>query len=401
MKRLSAAICLFLFVFVSTTDCGTDSNTDLPEPVFPDREIWVSAYLASWDHHVDGEGHLPAEEIDWDAFTHLIYFHIFPTVEGIFPESVDDFDTPGYITSSRVNNIVTAAREHNTPILIAIGGWGTYDQFSNAIRPENRKVFIAGIMNILNRWGFDGIDVDMEPIRNEDVENYKDFIKELHQAMQEVVTSMGSSPLLFAATEWQPEMFNELQDYFDQINLMTYDYSGAWDEWVSWYNSPLYNGGDTFPESDRPLPSVHGTLQKFIRAGVDRRKLSIGTSFYSYIWHGQVDGPRQGWKVPPEVEKNVPYHEMMEDYAESGRYHWDEQAKAAWIGISSEDSTQRKFISFDDERAIREKIDYVRDQGIGGIMIWELTGGYRGNMPAGKRDPLLQTVKEAKKNLNK
>ncbi|MCU0780486.1 MAG: hypothetical protein MUF04_05210 [Akkermansiaceae bacterium] len=53
------------------------------------------------------------------------------------------------------------------------------------------------------------------------------------------------------------------------------------------------------------------------------------------------------------------------------------------------------FISFDNPAACRAKADFATRQGLGGVMIFELGGGYRPGEPAGVCDPLLQAVKEA------
>jgi hypothetical protein len=42
-----------------------------------------------------------------------------------------------------------------------------------------------------------------------------------------------------------------------------------------------------------------------------------------------------------------------------------------------------------------KKLTYVRQQGLGGVIIWELGGGYRDSQPTGKKDALLQSVKRA------
>ena len=46
-------------------------------------------------------------------------------------------------------------------------------------------------------------------------------------------------------------------------------------------------------------------------------------------------------------------------------------------------------MSFDDETTCAHKVTYARNKGIGGVMIWELGGGYIPAEPAGQRNPLL------------
>ncbi len=74
---------------------------------------------------------------------------------------------------------------------------------------------------------------------------------------------------------------------------------------------------------------------------------------------------------------------------------WDAAAQAAYLSHDDASAANDRFVSYDDETAARSKIEYARTKGIGGVMIWELGGGYRSNQPAGQRDPLLQSVKQA------
>lgn len=364
------------------------------------RDIWVGAYLASWEHFAPPTGNwgrLPTEEIDWEAITHLYYFALNANRDGSL-QKIEPYENMG---PDRINQIVSAAHQHNTQVLFSVGGWGNHEGFSNAIKPEIRPIFIQNLVAVLKDWGFDGIDLDMEPIRDEDIENYKAFVKELHSKLQDLDTPMSSPPLLVAATDWQPEMFSELQDYFDQINLMTYDFSGAWEGWVSWHNSPVYSGGKTFPGSNKPLPSVDRQVTEFINAGVEPGKLGIGIDFYGYVWQGGsgtdtggVTRPNQQWSTPPGVTDNVPYHRIMEEYYREEFFRWDEDAQAAYLSIERSVPSESIFVSYEEEKAIEKKIRYAYENELGGVFIWELAGGYQREKPAGSRDLLLRAVKE-------
>lgn len=360
-----------------------------------EADMWVSAYLGAWNHYAPpggNWGNLPTDEIDWNAFTHLFYFAISAHKDG----SLDEIKKYNTFSPSRLNAIVEAAHKNDTAILFSVGGWGNYQEFRSAIMPENRDVFIKNLVSTMEEWDFDGIDVDMEPIKDEtDVRNYKAFIDELHQQLQSKTTPLGIRPLLTAATDWKPNMFADLSEKFDQINLMTYDMSGAWHKWVSWHNAPVYDGGYQFPGTDKTVPSADGEIEEFIKTGIPKEKLGIGIDFYGYIWQGFVTGPRQNWSLGrPVVKPNVPYYIIKEKHYREDYYHWDDTAKAAYLSIDNAIPLQKKFISYDDEKSIEAKIKYVREKGIGGAIIWDLTGGYRKDQPEGKRDLLLQKVKE-------
>jgi chitinase len=205
---------------------------------------------------------------------------------------------------------------------------------------------------------------------------------------------MLERPLLKATTEWQPEMFRELEDHFDQINLMTYDFSGPWDGWVSWHNSPLYNGNRTFPNNTRELPAVDNDVNWFLNAGIPGEKLGIGIVFTGYVWKGFVYAPLQEWITAPEVTSNVPHYQIMQEYYREETERWDDEAKAPYLSISGLDPLDYIFISYENERSIQKKFNYIRNKGLGGTIIWELGNGFDRNRPPGQRDPLLQAVKQ-------
>lgn len=371
----------------------TEESATAPPPSAPSADIWVSAYMASYNHYAPpggNWGNLPTDEIDWDAFTHLFYFSLKARADGTL-STIKAYEN---MNPDRINAIVSAAHNAGKPVLFTVGGWGNHHGFSNAISPAVRPVFISNIVAVLKTWGFDGVDLDMEPINGSDTENYKAFIRELHAALQNVTTPLGSKPLVTAATAWRPDVFSDLQDYFDQINLMTYDFSGAWQGWVSWHNSPVYDGGLTF-SNGKPVPSIEGKINEFISAGVPKEKLGIGIDFYGYVWNGYVTDPGQSWTTAPQVEDNIPYYEIINTYYTADNYRWDGNAEAAYLKMDNSDPAKKKFVSYDDEKSIRSKINYTRQKGIGGVIIWELSGGYFKDKPAGQRDPLLQAVKEA------
>lgn len=379
---------------------GADADAgDADGGAEPPDDKWVSAYLSSWNHYIDPDeqeganwGNLETDQIDWDAFTHLNYFALAVRDDGTTQPIQNDYENMNQV---RVEAIVEAAHDHDKPILISVGGWGNHEGFVGSISDDHRSDFVDHLVDVMNEWDFDGIDMDMEPINDEDVDDYVAFVEELHGDLQSESTPLFDRPLLTTATAWQSEMHADLADYFDQINLMTYDFSGAYEGWVTWHNSNLYNGGHVFESTGRELPSIERDVDEFLDAGVPGEKLGIGIDFYGYVWTG-VSQPRESWddNNPPEVEDNVPYHEIYADYYDESYEQWDDDASAPYLSIDDEDPPQ--FVSYDNERAIGDKLDYVEEEGLGGSIIWELGGGFLEGEPEGERDPLLQAVKEGR-----
>jgi chitinase len=333
---------------------------------------WVSAYYAGWM-----QSGYPPSAVDFGAMTHIIHFSLEPgnggTVSG----------TGNGITPSASQVLVSAAHAAGKKVIVTVGGWGADGGFVNATNGTNRPTFIANLVNFMTTYSYDGIDIDWEPVTSPS--QFALFIPELRAAM----TAARPGSLLTIAVMGTDQAVIDMQSYFDQINLMTYDMSGAWQGWVTWHNSPIYDGGATFPSTGRPLPSANGEIDAYVAKGVPRGKLGIGTDFYGYVWSG-VSQPRESWTTTPSVTDNVSCASLMSSYG-STPASWDSAAGAAYISITS---PGKKFISLDNERTIQAKAEYVRTKGIGGIIIWEIGGGYRPSAPAGSRDVLLQAVKQ-------
>ncbi len=351
---------------------------------------WVTAYYAGWIQGNQWSWHLKPEEIDFDALTHLIHFSVIPTSTGGVSF------TEGTITPENSEAATRAAHAAKKKILICVGGWGIHTLFEEATAPPYLEKFVDNLVRFAGERGYDGIDVDWEPVTNH--EQYRKFIPMLRAAMDRV----NPRWLLTTAVSGVDPAVVEMKDYFDQINLMTYDMSGAWPGWITWHNAPIFDSGTTFPSTGGPLPSANRTVDDVIAQGVEPEKLGIGIDFYGYVWtggHGTptggVTGPRQSWTTDPGVQDNVPYHAILDHYFAPSLVRWDSLAEASYLSIDKPGSKDDIFVSYDSEKTCEKKLEYAQRKGLGGVFIWELGGGFRKNADQPPKDPLLQAVKRA------
>lgn len=349
------------------------------------KNIWVTAYYAGWMQGNANDGQLPAQAIDYSAITHIIHFGLIPKPDG-------SFDTAGNgITAANIRPLVIKAHAAQCKVLIAVGGQNSASNFLKATAPGVRNTFISNLISFLARNRYDGIDVDWEILRKEDGGQFGSFVRALRRALDEI----HPRPLLTAAAANNPEIYAGLKGEFDQINLMTYDMAGPWPGWPTWHNSPVYDGGATFPfpRNSKPLPSINGVVNDFLSAGVPAGKMGIGIDFYGYVWQDAARAPGHASDGTPSVQANVPYSQIMQQYRPAATYAWDSLAQASYLSGESKDG-KHLFISYDDERSAGAKVGFVREKGLGGVMIWELGGGY---LPASfsKRDRLLQAIKHS------
>lgn len=378
--KMLTAVALLSFIFFTT-------NT-----LFPQTRPRVTAYYAGWMQGQYNDGYMTAQNIDYSAVTQIIHFSLVPNSDGTLDYAGNS------ITTTNSTELISSAHAAGVKVIICIGGWGSDTGFRGATSVTNLSTFVSNIVSFIQSRGYDGVDIDWETLEATDAAQYSAFIIALRSALDKI----SPRPLLSAATAWQPEIFGPLSDYFDEIDIMTYDMAGAWPGWVTWHNAPIFDGGITFPGTSKLVPSINSMVSTFEASGVPASKLGIGIDFYGYIWSGGdgtptggATAPDQAWTTAPSVQSNVPYYSIMDTYYQQQYTKFDNAANASYLSIDNQGSANDKFISYDNEEAIQKKFDYVKSQGLGGTILWELGGGYRANMPAGQRDLLLQAVKKA------
>jgi chitinase len=351
--------------------------------------FWSAGYYPGWT-----QAGMPASNIDFTVLTDVIHFSVVPNSDGSLDSSANS------LTTANSADIVTRAHAAGKKVLLCVGGASSQTLFQGATTNANLSTFVNNLTNFLASRGYDGIDIDWEPLNASDAGEYTNFVKTLRAALNAFPThklltaAAGAYPPYGDPPNSEYAMYNMIQNQFDQINIMTYDMSGPYDGWVTWFNSPLYDGGYRFPSSGGLVPSVEAAVDNFITNGVAAAKLGIGIAFYGYIWTGGtgnvaggVTQPRQSWVTAPTATA-YSYTDIMADYYQTNSYHWDTSAQAAYLSITNATAANDMFISYDDQRTCQAKVSYARNRGLGGIMIWELSQDHQANQP----DPLLEAV---------
>ncbi len=359
-------------------------------------DLWVTAYYPGWEQSA-----LPVSAIDFKVVTHVIYFSLIPNADGTLNT------TGNGITSAGGTSLISAAHAAGRKVIICVGGASSEPGFQGAAGSANRAAFINNLTNFMGVGGYDGIDLDWEPLPASDFNLFTNLVNGLRSAM----SAFPSHKLLTVAAAAYPAfgdppasealMFASTQKQFDQINVMTYDLSGPYPGWVTWFNTPIYDGGYRFPSTGGLVPSVDGSVSALIANGVAASKLAIGIAFYGDVWSGgggtSTGGaalPRQTWTNSPSLSQ-LAYSGILGTYYQSNLYHWDGTAQSAYLSIDQTGSANDRFISYDDAHTCQVKVSYARNKFLGGVMVWELAQAYFPTQAAGRRDPLLQTIKAA------
>jgi chitinase len=362
----------------------------LPAPARAD--LWITGYYPGYE-----SGVMAPSNIDFSVITHVIHFALTPETNGTVNRSDNN------LTASACAKLVGLAHGAGRMALVCVGGEGS--SFLGATTSANLGTFVTNIVKFMSNNAYDGVDLDWEPLESTNAAPFTNLVNNLRAALD----GFPSHKLLTMAAPAYPDdadsptavyaMLASVQTQFDQINIMTYDLSGPWGGWVTWHNSPIYDGGYTFPSDHTELvPSINGAISNYVNNGVLPGKLGIGLPFYGYIWTGGrgVTQPRQTWpsKYPPTMT-DPSYEGVMDGYYQSNLYHWDNIAQAAYLSITNTPASNDMFISYDDTHSCQAKVSYARNLHLGGVMIWELSQDYFPTQPAGQNTPLTTALKQA------
>ncbi|MCC7634043.1 glycosyl hydrolase family 18 protein [Stenotrophomonas rhizophila] len=287
------------------------------------------------------------------------------------------------------------AKHPNVKVLISLGGWTWSRGFSSAAQPAHRQAFVAscvdayikGNLPVTDGAGgvgaaagvFDGIDIDWEyPVAcglscgsAADNANYTALLAEFRRQLDAVRPGLLLTVAVGAGIDkvrvTDPAAYHP---YLDFINVMTYDFHGAWDAQTN-HHSALFDSPADPSTGDQKLYNSNDAMEAFISRGVPAGKLNLGIGYYGRGWTGVASGNNGLYRsasgaAPGTYEAGIEDWKVLKNLAWPG--YTDPVAKATWISNGS------TFWSFDTPAMVTEKMGYVKAQGLGGAFFWEFSG---------------------------
>jgi chitinase len=389
VSRNLVCLLLALFAFISGTQ---PTGTTATQEACP-RPHWVGAYIPGWAQ----EDSAQFRDHEFDSITHLLHFAVFVRPNGSLDLRSNE------LTPDKMRDLIAQGHHSGRKVLLVVGGERADKGLRIACSPKNLPHTVQALANLVERYGYDGIDMDWEPLPARDAQLYAEAIKSLRKSLDEIFArSNRTRAVLSAAIEVNlndelymrslTQTLADLQQYLDRTNLMTYTMANPMKLPFVWHNSALYSAGKS-PKPGFRTPSVDEAVRAFLVAGFQPDQLGIGINLHSYVWRSRdkssdedLSQPGRIWKASPEV-RELTYDELMSQYFRPSRYRWDSDAHVPYLSIPE----RRAFVSYEDERGIQEKVAYVRSRQLGGMIIWD-TGGTR-KVNGSRR--LLQIVDDA------
>lgn len=283
-------------------------------------------------------------------------------------------------TTSQLPQITKEAHAHGVRVVLAVGGWGV-DGFSDAaLTKESRKVFIDSLLDAVDEYQLNGIDFDWEyptstasgliKARPEDKQNFTYLVQETYNALKakdpELTLSIAVPNGSWAANNYYE--INKIKDYIDYLHLMSYDminYATSTNKIIkSTHHTNLFS-------SSNSLSSADSGVDAYNSLGIAKSKIVMGVAFYGHGFKvSEVGNNGMQANTDTSVTGNkftVSYNDIVNNYLSDPKYQvfFDDEAKATWLygdGIT---------ISYDSPESIAAKAQYVLDNDLGGLMVWQ------------------------------
>jgi len=338
-------------------------------------------YVSNWAQYRPGTGSFKPPAIDGALCSHIIY--AFADMQGnrLVPYEWND-DGPGGLYEQLQDH-----KRYNTNLrtLIAVGGWNFGMAKATAMMSTqgNRQEFSDTTVTFCRQRSFDGLDLDFEYPGSrgsppEDKQRFTLLIQQLKDTFAREGTSSGRAALLVtAAVAAGKETIDAgyeigpICNLLDFVNLMTYDFFGAWDS-ITGLNSPLFaKPGDS---GGRELFNIDWASRYWRSSGCNQNKLVIGLATYGRCFTltntansgigAPVRGPCQAGTFTREAGF-LSYYEIC-DLLKNGaaRTVYDNDQKSPYTILGD------LWVGYDNIQSITEKVDYVKGNGYSGWMTW-------------------------------
>lgn len=220
----------------------------------------------------------------------------------------------------KIDMLIKEARAAGAKVMVSVcrAGKGQFAQCVNNARARTRLV--DEIISYVKAKDLDGVDIDFE-----DYEDIPASRSNLHAFVRELKEKKTVDCLMTCAVSPWPDYGKGYADYFDYVNVMSYDTFGGERQ-----HAPLSKFGSH-------MEYVHTTTS------APYNKIVCGVPFYGYSWS-------TGQPVA------IAYGSVIHTYGKEG----------------AADKDQINEIYYNGRPTIRSKCRYAKLNGMAGIMIWDL-----------------------------
>ncbi|OGU18841.1 MAG: hypothetical protein A2059_00525 [Ignavibacteria bacterium GWA2_55_25] len=330
----------------------------------PAGERMVLGYYPSWIR-----GSYPHTAVQYQHLTHIAHAFIFPFADGTLEMS-------GF---AHYPELIQTAHQQGVKVVISVGGWDLVrtPRFATMVAdPTARTRFVSNLKNFCQTYGYDGADIDWEYPAPADRPNATLLFQELRAAFNTVMPPLSLS-IAAPSGDWSGRYdWTVMKEVLDWIGIMTYDFYGSWTTKAG-PNSALYG---TVATTDQGW--IDNSMIHYKAKGIPAEKLLFGIPFYGWQFNAStLFGPSTG-------ASQLTYNNIAPLLQQGWTRHWDLPTRTPFLV----NPLKTRVISYDDSASIAEKAAYLKNQSLGGVILWALGQDYMNG-----QQPLLASLGAALK----
>lgn len=214
---------------------------------------------------------------------------------------------------------------------------------------EKRETMIENLMDLVEEYNLDGVNVDFENMNESDKDVYSRFLIELAPRLKKIGKTLSVDVTAPDGSETWSLCFdrNTIANVADYIVFMAYDQ----------YGTSSNKAGTTAGYN-----WVEANVKKFLgQEDVDPEKIILGIPLYMRLWEEEEDGTAK-----PEV---VNMRNMFDVLPENQVATWDEELKQYYVEYEEDGKKYKMWI--ENEKSVGEKINLANQYNLAGIAFWE------------------------------
>lgn len=216
--------------------------------------------------------------------------------------------------------------------------------------PAKQKLLCQDIMDILNKEGFSGVNVDFEMVREADGPNLTAFIEQLAQIVHAQGKKLALSLPARTTNGWHRAYdYAALGKVADQVAIMAYD------------RSP----GQASPQT--PIYWIREVVDYTLER-IPANKVLLGLGIYGYDWSDT--GRRTVLSAPSELGNLVLYLDELKAHY-NPEIKWDSEAMLPYFAYTDEQGSLHT-VWYENIDSLKTKLDLVQEKGLGGVAFWRL-----------------------------
>ena len=258
------------------------------------------------------------------------------------------------VSDVNINKLLTYCRENGIRVIPTVGSYDFDSMKAGFASTESYTRQINTIVSEVEKYNFDGIDLDYEMINTSEKDNFLEFLNSLGKELKK--RNKILSVTVFA--QWENATYNDHQEtravqdytmigrYADEVRIMAYDYT-------------LQSSKTPGPVG--PINWIENVLDYAIK-NISKEKIWLGVHLYGYQWSSDrtvafTYTTTESAIINSQGINNIFKEDIGEGYAE---FNCDGDFLCKTY--------------FQTPRGVEMRRDIAREYGIAGVAYWRLGG---------------------------